>query len=127
MVLRLRKAAPGQWDDAKCRIIRVTEDYDPFFEDEHMDDALDFCNGLHDDTVCPIRHKCLLFALSNNEKFGVWGGMSELGRKAIRKKMPARGGKPNYDWQWMNEETALSGLDADRLRRELDEEKNYQD
>ena len=34
---------------------------------------------------CPVRIECLVFALSNNERFGVWGGMTEAERKKIRR------------------------------------------
>jgi WhiB family redox-sensing transcriptional regulator len=33
---------------------------------------------------CPVRGQCLEFALDSNEKFGVWGGLSERERKALR-------------------------------------------
>lgn len=43
------------------------------------------CNG--DDTrpPCPVRDECLRFALANNERFGIWGGMSERERRALAK------------------------------------------
>jgi WhiB family redox-sensing transcriptional regulator len=126
LVLRLREDSPNLWDGAKCLSVTVTGDYDPFFDDEEMDEAISFCNGESDGIVCPIREKCLHFALTNNEKFGVWGGTSELTRKALRKKLPSKGGKPNSGWKWMSEEDALDGLDRERLKRELDEEKKYQ-
>jgi WhiB family redox-sensing transcriptional regulator len=33
---------------------------------------------------CPVRAQCLEFALDTNEKYGVWGGLSERERKALR-------------------------------------------
>jgi len=36
------------------------------------------CNG------CVVRDDCLDYALTNGEKFGVWGGMSERQRRRIR-------------------------------------------
>lgn len=123
MVLKLREQSPGLWDGAKCHQVEVTSTYDPFFDDEEMEEAVQFCNGSADDRICPLREQCLHFALTNHEKFGVWGGMSELGRKAVRKKFPSRGGKPNPDWGWMTEEDALQGLDVEKLKRELDEDK----
>lgn len=61
--------------------------------------------------MCPVRHECLLFSLANNEEYGVWGGTSEVTRKAIRKKMPVmKGNKPNPDWRWMSEGEALDGF-----------------
>jgi WhiB family redox-sensing transcriptional regulator len=35
--------------------------------------------------LCPIRSTCLEFALSNDERFGVWGGLSEKERLALRR------------------------------------------
>ncbi|MFB8751192.1 WhiB family transcriptional regulator [Streptomyces parvulus] len=35
--------------------------------------------------LCPIRPACLDFALSNDERFGVWGGLSEKERLELRR------------------------------------------
>ncbi|WP_189314961.1 WhiB family transcriptional regulator [Streptomyces brasiliensis] len=35
--------------------------------------------------LCPIRSACLEFALDNDERFGVWGGLSEKERLALRR------------------------------------------
>ncbi|MEW2452223.1 WhiB family transcriptional regulator [Streptomyces parvulus] len=35
--------------------------------------------------LCPIRTACLDFALSNDERFGVWGGLSEKERLELRR------------------------------------------
>lgn len=112
MVLRLRKPAPSRWKEAKCLSIDVTVD-DPFFSEDEIDreEAANFCNGTVDGIACPIRNECLLFALTNNEEYGIWGGTSELTRKAIRKKHPVcKGNKANPDWRWMEEDEALEGL-----------------
>jgi WhiB family redox-sensing transcriptional regulator len=34
---------------------------------------------------CPIRQLCLDYAITANENFGVWGGMSPAERRAIRR------------------------------------------
>jgi len=125
MVLKLREAAPDNWEGAKCHQFDVNADNDPFFseDEEEMKEAVNFCNGEADGVQCPLRNECLLFSLTNNERFGVWGGVSELGRKAIRKKYPSRGGRKNDQWSWMSEESALEGLDKKALREELRLEK----
>lgn len=34
---------------------------------------------------CVVREECLEYALSNGEKFGIWGGLSERERRRIRR------------------------------------------
>lgn len=34
---------------------------------------------------CPVRVKCLDFALKNSEEFGMWGGLSPTERKLLRR------------------------------------------
>ncbi len=89
MVLHLRGNAPN-WERANClgtapvRPPGESEVYDPWFDDEDPSPAMGVCNGEYG-PVCPIRDACLQFALYNNEKYGVWGGMSEGDRKIMRK------------------------------------------
>ena len=126
MVLSLRYEAPGGWRDAKCQsqVQRLPGDddvYDPFFPEmpEDEQDAVDFCNGTIDGRQCPVRDACLSFALTNNERFGVWGGMTELGRKALRKKWPWRGGKlPRPEWRWMENDQAIALVSPEDLAEE---------
>lgn len=126
MVLRLRVEAPGGWDEAKCqgqvqRLPGDDEVYDPFFLEDGTaeQDAVDFCNGTIDGVRCPVRDECLIFALTNNERFGVWGGMTELGRKALRKKWPWKGGKlPRPEWHWMEDSEAKALVSPEELARE---------
>ncbi len=33
---------------------------------------------------CAVRTECLEFALSNDERFGIWGGLSERERRRLR-------------------------------------------
>jgi WhiB family redox-sensing transcriptional regulator len=33
---------------------------------------------------CPVRAECLAYALAHDERFGVWGGLSERERRALR-------------------------------------------
>jgi WhiB family redox-sensing transcriptional regulator len=41
-------------------------------------DAKRVCTG------CPVRAQCLEFALANDERFGIWGGLSERERRRVR-------------------------------------------
>ena len=120
MVLRLRIPAPNQWKDAKCAIIGVTADYDPWFDD--MDEAIIYCNGTADGVVCPIRHECLIFSLTNNHREGIWGGCSELTRRALRKRWPLTGKVPRPEWHFMTEEEALHGMRLADLLAEPDDD-----
>lgn len=36
---------------------------------------------------CPVQQPCLYYALVNNQRHGVWGGMSEYERRTVRRKM----------------------------------------
>jgi WhiB family transcriptional regulator, redox-sensing transcriptional regulator len=37
-------------------------------------------------TGCEVRAECLEFALSNDERFGIWGGLSERERRRLRRR-----------------------------------------
>lgn len=110
MVLRLRTESPKVWEKAKCASLPVTRDYDPFFseDEDEKNDAIRFCNGTDDGVTCPVRHECLIFALSNNCKEGIWGGTSESTRKAIRKRYPPLRNQIREEWEWKTERQALS-------------------
>lgn len=34
---------------------------------------------------CPVRSECLEYALSNDERFGIWGGLSERERRRLKR------------------------------------------
>mgnify|MGYP002720976353 FL=1 len=35
---------------------------------------------------CEVRDECLSYALENDERFGIWGGMSETERRRLRRR-----------------------------------------
>lgn len=37
--------------------------------------------------VCPVREACLDFALRTRQHDGVWGGLTESGRRRVRRRM----------------------------------------
>jgi len=37
-------------------------------------------------TSCEVRTQCLQYALENDERFGIWGGLSERERRKLRKR-----------------------------------------
>ncbi len=63
--------------DANC----VDEDADLFFPDRGASTrkAKELCN------TCKAQEHCLEYSIVNNEKFGIWGGLSERERRKIRK------------------------------------------
>ncbi len=42
-------------------------------------EAKEVCRG------CVVREECLEYAITNGEKFGIWGGLSERERRRIRR------------------------------------------
>ncbi|MDN5893869.1 MAG: WhiB family transcriptional regulator [Nocardioides sp.] len=39
---------------------------------------------------CEVRTDCLEYALENDERFGIWGGMSERERRKFKKRVDGR-------------------------------------
>jgi WhiB family redox-sensing transcriptional regulator len=37
-------------------------------------------------TACEVRAECLDYALANDERFGIWGGLSERERRKIKRR-----------------------------------------
>jgi WhiB family redox-sensing transcriptional regulator len=64
-------------DQANC----LGVDPDLFFPERGAStrEAKEVCRG------CVVREDCLEYALSNGEKFGIWGGMSERERRRLRR------------------------------------------
>lgn len=67
---------------------------------EWMSDPKRNCHGVpgamffgSDDAVeivcknCPFKRPCLEYAIEHNEEWGVWGGVSERGRRALKRRM----------------------------------------
>jgi WhiB family redox-sensing transcriptional regulator len=68
----------GNWqDEANC----LGVDPDLFFPERGAStrEAKEVCRG------CVVRLECLEYALSNGEKFGIWGGLSERERRRLRR------------------------------------------
>lgn len=73
-----------KWDDeAGCQGI----DPEVFFPERPSDRALEakaICRG------CPVRTQCLEFALATRLDHGVWGGMTEVERRSLRRSRQRR-------------------------------------
>ncbi|WP_105566906.1 WhiB family transcriptional regulator [Microbacterium halophytorum] len=37
-------------------------------------------------STCEVRQQCLEYALSNDERFGIWGGLSERERRKLKRR-----------------------------------------
>jgi WhiB family redox-sensing transcriptional regulator len=79
----LRPAAPVEgelaWQaDALC----AQTDPEAFFPEKggSTRDAKKVCSS------CTVRAECLEYALENDERFGIWGGLSERERRRLRKR-----------------------------------------
>lgn len=47
--------------------------------------AKSICNGDGERPECPVKWACREYAISTNQKFGIWGGLSEQERSQIRR------------------------------------------
>jgi WhiB family redox-sensing transcriptional regulator len=77
--LLLGQTAQMAWQrQANCMGV----DPDLFFPERGAStrEAKEVCRG------CVVREDCLEFALTNSEKFGIWGGLSERERRRIRRR-----------------------------------------
>ncbi|WP_274916937.1 WhiB family transcriptional regulator [Streptomyces sp. WZ-12] len=92
MALYSRKKAPD-WSanedpalEAKCRQFPTPHSLtsDPWFDDP--DEARAVCNGDVDGIICPMRQQCLVQAMVNCERHGVWAGLSEEQLAWMRKR-----------------------------------------
>ena len=70
------------WEGAAC----LTTDPDLFFDSHYR--AVYLAKKICE--TCPLIEMCAEYAMTNPEmaEYGVWGGMSESERRALRKKAP---------------------------------------
>mgnify|MGYP000432125939 FL=1 len=70
---------PMAWQaDAVC----AQTDPEAFFPEKggSTRDAKRICSG------CDVKAQCLDYALANDERFGIWGGLSERERRKLKKR-----------------------------------------
>lgn len=121
MVMRLRIGSPFKWTedpatDPKCANFTPTAEYDAWVDDD-MSEAAAVCNGDVDGIVCPQRHECLIFALLNNEHYGVWGGLYPEQRHDLRQRYRWKRGRPiPMEWEFDNATPQQDLLDAAAAR-----------
>lgn len=79
-------------DDAKCKTLpkAVFFDYNAIgvptkVQRQYKATALKTC------ATCPVRDKCLEFAVKNNEKYGIWAGMMPKERLELYEEFKSTG------------------------------------
>ncbi|HZR48714.1 MAG TPA: WhiB family transcriptional regulator [Streptosporangiaceae bacterium] len=73
----------GQWaQHAVC----ADTDSEIFFpaHDDPGTEAKQICRR------CPVRRECLAFAITNDERFGIWGGLDPDERRNLRRSLQRR-------------------------------------
>ena len=103
------------WQD---RALCAQTDPEAFFPEKggSTREAKKVCRG------CEVRAECLEFALENDERFGIWGGMSERERRRLKREagltlappVPSRRGGGRGP---VTPGAPSSGAPADRTRR----------
>ena len=79
----LEDEAALEWQD---RALCAQTDPEAFFPEKGQSpkDAKRVC------LACEVRDECLQYALDNDERFGIWGGLSERQRRKLKKKPSVR-------------------------------------
>lgn len=72
-------SAPDTRDQWQPKAVCSQTDPEAFFPEKggSTRDAKRICG------LCPVRQECLDYALDNDERFGVWGGLSERERRRL--------------------------------------------
>jgi WhiB family transcriptional regulator, redox-sensing transcriptional regulator len=74
----LPPSTTDQWQD---RALCAQTDPEAFFPEKggSTREAKKICLG------CEVRHECLDYALAHDERFGIWGGLSERERRRLKR------------------------------------------
>lgn len=68
---------------AKCHGMAEPGEPNPFFpkrgDNAQIEATRKFCSD------CPVKKNCLGYALDRSEKYGMWGGLGETARRAVKK------------------------------------------
>ena len=72
---------PVEEPDWQERALCAQTDPEAFFPEKggSTREAKRICSG------CEVRAECLEYALTNDERFGIWGGLSERERRRLRR------------------------------------------
>ena len=74
----LPEVPSDQWQD---KALCAQTDPEAFFPEKggSTREAKKICLG------CEVRHECLEYALAHDERFGIWGGLSERERRRLKR------------------------------------------
>ena len=77
----VRRPEDGQEPDWQERALCAQTDPEAFFPEKggSTREAKRICSG------CEVRAECLDYALAHDERFGIWGGLSERERRRLRR------------------------------------------
>ncbi|OSC34901.1 WhiB family transcriptional regulator [Mycolicibacillus koreensis] len=77
-LLDMDSATPEEWQD---RALCAQTDPEAFFPEKggSTREAKKICQR------CPVRNECLEYALAHDERFGIWGGLSERERRRLKR------------------------------------------
>jgi WhiB family redox-sensing transcriptional regulator len=80
-LLREPTGEPAEEPDWQERALCAQTDPEAFFPEKggSTREAKRICSG------CEVRAECLEYALANDERFGIWGGLSERERRRLRR------------------------------------------
>ncbi len=72
-------AEPSDWQE---RALCAQTDPESFFPEKggSTREAKKICTG------CEVKNECLEYALEHDERFGIWGGLSERERRKLKKR-----------------------------------------
>jgi WhiB family redox-sensing transcriptional regulator len=76
------------WDAERWRVDAACRDADPtgFFPVGTSGNAIDVANAAKAIcATCPVAQECLIFAVTTNQEYGVWGGLDEEERREVRR------------------------------------------
>lgn len=80
LIAMLEQPQPSDEDWAEKAVCSQT-DPEAFYPEKggSTKEAKKVCLG------CPVREKCLQYALDHDERFGIWGGLSERERRRLKR------------------------------------------
>jgi WhiB family redox-sensing transcriptional regulator len=99
---------PADWrDSALC----AQTDSDEFFPEKggSTREAKKVCGA------CEVRTECLEYALSHDERFGIWGGLSERERRRLKRGLPVADPAGEEDRPYAAQAAAQARLGTERF------------